>query len=106
MEEGYRLWIFDEKSKQLFQKRKKENQNYLYIFDSTICIDTVYKPSFHYQFNYSIYQKDCLSTGTEKNISFKERKNTVQLEVELGMDEQGEKIILNQIGRASCRERV
>ena len=95
MEEGYRLWIFDEKSKQLFQKRKKENQNYLYIFDSTICIDTVYKPSFHYQFNYSIYQKDCLSTGTEKNISFKERKNTVQLEVELGMDEQGEKIILN-----------
>ncbi|MGN1277311.1 MAG: FtsK/SpoIIIE domain-containing protein, partial [Floccifex sp.] len=104
-----RLWIFDEKSEQLFLSNQKENQRYVFLVHENVCTHIELKitnVSIFYPFNYQSYQirqelkprppsfKEALHISPSFSCAHR-YQNQVCLKVILGFDEHGKTIELD-----------
>ncbi|MGM9946474.1 FtsK/SpoIIIE domain-containing protein [Floccifex sp.] len=104
-----RLWIFDEKSEQLFLSNQKENQRYVFLVHENVCTHIELKitnVSIFYPFIYQAYQirqelkpsppsfKEVLHISSSFSCTKRYQKQ-VCLKVVLGFDEQGKVIELD-----------
>lgn len=98
IQDGKRLWIFDEKSKENFIHNKKKNQTYVYIFNADLKPECdVYDMKLKYPFSYENHQRmNIQETISPFDLLNKECSyELVNLKVLLGLEKNGKVIELD-----------